>query len=517
MNKLFLSVIFSAFVTNVIAQITEANTMPSVNEVYITTNGQMMGELSDALRATDMPDGWFDHRTDLTGKDIYSEVRYEQKEKGYGDNKKLVSYRSDSLIDAEADAAQVSVDESMKYWFTSASGEFPDVTRIAERAYENVSDAQFMIQNNTTNSRIDQTGFDLIQKTYVLVYHFDKVKYIEEEVENPITKVVSIKKSMKVNYTANAYRMEFDSLGGLEFFFMEYWDKPEAWKDFKYSLVKKMGSDEKPSLQSVTVSLDKAYNHGDAGQRQSALQKLAKSMRSSALESLTFGSDDFKVRTALSNIRPLEAAVGTKQRIKRHDRFFMYTILENEKGEEVLGKRKGVLRAKVVADNTGATTGEAQFTIFKQYGGSKPYPGIYLESDDDIGLYVEPSASVAIGSNNAFSSSYGLTFGYDFSDVRLGLDFGILPFAGVDPGWITLDNDLYLFPEDDGIGILLPGDDNLYPFDVTIDPSSQLPSEKSDDWRGSTVNVGLHLGIIWSYLLEEMYFCCHKLEVGFPI
>jgi hypothetical protein len=113
----------------------------------------------------------------------------------------------------------------------------------------------------------------------------------------------------------------------------------------------------------------------------------------------------FRVKAPVTNIRPIRAKIGTKESVTHERRFYVWEYLENAKGN-VVGRRKGVIRAWKVKNNKNDELGQTQESVFYQIGGGTIREGMTLQERKDAGFGI--------------GGGYGSAGGVVRADVNIG-------------------------------------------------------------------------------------------------
>ncbi|NJO92517.1 MAG: hypothetical protein HC831_28770 [Chloroflexia bacterium] len=93
----------------------------------------------------------------------------------------------------------------------------------------------------------------------------------------------------------------------------------------------------------------------------------------------------FRVKAPVTNVHPIRAKIGTKESVTHERRFYVWEYVENNKGN-VVGRRKGVIRAWKVKNNKSDELGQTQESLFYQIGGGTIREGMTLQERKDAGF-----------------------------------------------------------------------------------------------------------------------------------
>lgn len=116
----------------------------------------------------------------------------------------------------------------------------------------------------------------------------------------------------------------------------------------------------------------------------------------------------FAAKTTLLSTRPLQAKIGKKEGLKSDQLFFVNETIENRKGE-LLIKRKGVVRAKKVADNRSMATGSSKTSTFYKVSQGSYTEGMMLYPKKDAGFSLLVGSVISPESMPKIRLSYNLS------------------------------------------------------------------------------------------------------------
>ena len=299
---------------------------------------------------------------------------------------------------------------------------------IFKRAEYSATDAQVISANNSSNglSEIQNTGFDLLNNVYFLVYVPTGLT---------ITKNKENKETDENLYSASAY----------SFLFKLELDKNTFWGDFyiktpdQNKLDKLMNNQFSVKLISITrasgSSSDKEQKVTMQGLKvvKSYVERSEEEIYNGMLSSIFSGSilshsknyDGFKVKTPVFDVSPIQAKIGKKEDLRIDD---LYQVLENrekESGEKFV-KSIGYVRTKKVADNKKNADGNSETsTFYKVYAGSVK-KGMVMKEVPETGIVVGVAYDIP---NSVTSVAGGPIFQFDFithssPGARMGLGIG---------------------------------------------------------------------------------------------
>jgi hypothetical protein len=279
--------------------------------------------------------------------------------------------------------------EIMKVWFPfdKAKGEY-STNLIAERGMYNATDADVMKAeaSQRAESMLKDAGLDLIGRSFILVYDFNKTSYDKTKETNGYSTKCS------------AYLYQIDWNPEVEAKFYEQWKNPNAI-DQLYFPIKKIGVVPSKALQTSQSNQASILTVSDA----KLFEVFAANVASTMDIHLTKINEDFQVKSPIAKTAPIRAKIGIKEGVKIDQRYFVYEMELNSAGEKV-EKRRGVVRAtSKIAKNDTISTGDSKMTKFYQTYGQKLYEGMLLKQKPDLGLGI--SASVGTDLNVALEAN----------------------------------------------------------------------------------------------------------------
>ena len=256
--------------------------------------------------------------------------------------------------------------EIISYWFNRKYDGSMDIERILERGMYNATDADY-IRSEASRlgvQTLGDVGFSLIANSYVLVV--DPVSFACTTLHG-----VSIYTS---TVGARLYKLEYTDVTQTQLF--ECWinsdDTPEE-RALKNRMFEKMEFRLEPkqyvSATAYGVSADDAVEEAFY----------------SMLRKLQNAEDALLVKTAVQDVKPIRAKIGTKEGAGNMKKYNVYGYYERENGE-IYSKKKGVVRATEVVNNSSVTTGDSEMSRFYQIAGGTIEPGFILREKNDIGL-----------------------------------------------------------------------------------------------------------------------------------
>jgi hypothetical protein len=129
-----------------------------------------------------------------------------------------------------------------------------------------------------------------------------------------------------------------------------------------------------------------------------------------ALNSIEMRIEAFRVKTPVTNTHPIRAKIGKKESLTHERRYFVWEYV-GDKNNNVVAKKKGVIRARKVVDNRQDELGQTRESSFYQIGGGKISTGMTLQEAKDFGM----GLSIG-GGTGGFAMSFDLN-GFQYLDM----------------------------------------------------------------------------------------------------
>ncbi|MDD2198016.1 MAG: hypothetical protein PHW91_12610 [Bacteroidales bacterium] len=319
-------------------------------------------------------------------------------------------------------------------WYNRQPDGTMDMTMVHERGRFSATDADFLLAQTSKrgNAALEEFGNRLINLSYILVLDLKDIKTMAE------AGVVKTK-GWQASVTGYLFKVNFND--EVKYAFYDTWiydDDTEEVKDQKRKAFDALDIPIEPVLQK-SVSVASSQPESDTGlgllfkpkSTEQLLEELLQKAYDETVYRIEMDIEEFKVKTALYETRPLRAKIGLKEGLQTDIRFFVYEYVYNEKTNEAEPKRRGVIRAaskSTITDNRKVAEGDMGTSQFYQVHGRKLDQGFILQQQNDLGIEVSLGAELGeIGG------------GYGRVDLRLGRFIGIKSLfvyleAGFDAG-----------------------------------------------------------------------------------
>jgi hypothetical protein len=296
------------------------------------------------------------------------------------------------------------------FWDRSSDGTF-DFNKLLEIAKYSGDDSEAFESKASANS--DNIYFNianqLLEKGYVITYNISKVQTYDEyydELDQIAIESARItgKSAVPVKRTEEGWRVKYqfyiskidwtNEISTLfnDSMYIQRGDKIDPVKVSKFNnavFQLKMIFSGKGDASSSQSNDPKYYEKMRGLVKRLSMDELMERIPSSIQEQTFFKSskkiDDFKVRASLFRTYPTLVKLGSKEGIYVDQRFFAYELSKDKDGN-VIKRKIGVLRPKVVVDNKTIASGESSTSKFQQHSGKKLYQGTLIEMKEDFGI-----------------------------------------------------------------------------------------------------------------------------------
>ena len=252
----------------------------------------------------------------------------------------------------------------------------------------------------------------LLQNNYIVIVKFHDIKTMDEvyDKREAISAGLTVlqggsggaysKRSREGyvgNVTAYLYRIEMNDVDYSNFW--KLWDNENEHLAYNYKI---------KLITTTELKIDGTQFKGETSM--DLIQKFANDGIDATLQKLGNIYNPFAAKTPIIASRPVKAKIGMKEGIKTDQLFFVYELKEKHSGELVY-KRKGVVRAKEVADNRQVATGSSKMSTFYKVNYGRYQEGMLLEQKRDVGI------SIAVGSIVSPATAYKFRISYNLSKL----------------------------------------------------------------------------------------------------
>ena len=318
------------------------------------------------------------------------------------------------------------------FWFNQQEDGSFKMDRIAERGQYNatIEDIDQAMLTKRGLNMIQDAGLNLIDKSHILIFDVTNIKTMAEVAKARGSKADdgqntilgnSMNPAKKNGYKGDVklylYKIDFtDSIASI--FYNNYWvnesddaqrksERKEALSTFKFPLSFVMEF-------SVTKSGDEIkQGYAGAPSRAKSSEELFTELVASGISSLieemerTYGG--CAVKSRLKTVKPkITADIGRKEGVFVDQRYFVYEDVM--KGNTIVSKRRGVIRAKTVADNRKMASTDNVKTIFYQTGGGKLNTiSMFMAQENDLGIGISAGYSSGAFSGGILMLEYNVS------------------------------------------------------------------------------------------------------------
>jgi len=310
--------------------------------------------------------------------------------------------------------------QTLAKWYSRKPDGSMSLELIHERGRFSATDADFIKAQTTKrgNAALEDYGNRLVNLSYILVIDVKDIKNAKEASKTDL-------KGWQANVTGHLFKVAFND--EIQNAFYDAWiydDDTKAQKDEK---IKKFESLKVPfvAISKATVSVtamqpESTTNLGmfmKPKTEDQLMQELAQKCIDDVIYRIEMNVEEFKVKTAIYDVRPLRAKIGLKEGLKTDQRFFVYEYVYNEKTKQTIPKKRGVIRAGAkskIVDNRKVASGDMPTSKFYQVAGRKIEQGFTLQQQNDLGM--ELSLGYEIGEVGGVYARF---------DIRTGRFVGI--------------------------------------------------------------------------------------------
>ena len=332
--------------------------------------------------------------------------------------------------------------------------------KLLDRAKVNMTDADFKLFQASSAGIMAGVGRkfykEVLKNNYILVYNYRDLHTQEEEYnridnankererkeaqnisipEKRKYKYVPVKRTHKgyfVNLYLQLFKIEMDEKEITKFENEIYGlngDNTDEVKinkllDYNFKLESKYFKSNKISY---TVEKEKARKNRYS--KKYYLNKLFSNYLIKDYIDLIFTSTkDFRIKTTIFETKGgIQVKIGTKEGVNRNNRFFVYEMVQNRKGD-IKKKRRGAIRAKKPVDDSKSTSGETQPTKFYQIQGRKLGKGMIVEERNNEGsleicygdgLYASLSGYLGYMTAGKFGLDYHVFYDHQLDSMSL--------------------------------------------------------------------------------------------------
>lgn len=268
--------------------------------------------------------------------------------------------------------------EIVKRWYPyDPSTKTHSLDVIAERGLYNATDMESEVAGATArkHTALEAEGLALIARSYIIVYDLYNIRTISDDQSDGYQADCDVY-LYHLNWTPEVeavFDLAWNEHEGRDGDFI---DRMEFPAEYITSFVK--------AAQLTGVRLTKGKNSSTTDH--ALFLNFAQEIKKRAEVYLTQANEDFKVKTEVFAVSPIQARIGTKEGVTVDQRYFVYEIHQDESGDQK-AKRRGVVRAtSKIAKNETVATGEGATTRFYQIYGKRLDRGMLMQQRPDWGI-----------------------------------------------------------------------------------------------------------------------------------
>ena len=297
-------------------------------------------------------------------------------------------------------------------WFARKDDGTLDMTVVHKRGQYNATDQDALSAQASKlgMAKLKDAGQALVNNSYIMVLsykniitmeqHYDKVDVAKKATAKLLKKdfkpVKRIKNGFKGKLTAYLYKIDFnDSVYGI--LYDQLWIYEE--EDDATKLKKKELFDNTKFPLKFVMKVDASADGSQFNKGQLLAPKVQKTHDELFQQLVTTGGDNaifmierkyepFRVKTPVFTAKPIGAKIGLKEGLKLDQRYFVLEYQMDDKNE-MIAKRKAVVRSKKIIDNQKMATGHSTETSkFYQVAGHRIDEGMLMQQRNDYGIGV---------------------------------------------------------------------------------------------------------------------------------
>jgi hypothetical protein len=350
--------------------------------------------LKEAINTTRMPSK-FDNN-DLKKKVITAPYFHDQVFPNANENAKKII----STLTTEKYAIDI-----VKFWWNIKDNGNYSTDLIKARGEYNATDEDFnqAMATKVGRAKIADAGIKLIGNSYVLVMDYKDIKTMQEiydakdleerkKAEKEKKEFVPVKR-IKNGFVgkATAYLFQVNYPDTVQGYFNESFIDEKRIDITKLNQI--FDNVYSPFKLVTTQSVDVDGTQPNPGQFLApAVQKTDSELMvvlvndgiSKSLNSIENRVEAFRVKTPVTNVGPIRAKIGEKESLTHERRYFVWQYVSDNR-DNVIAKKKGVIRARKVVNNKSDELGKTQESEFYQVAGGKVTEGMTLQEAKDLG------------------------------------------------------------------------------------------------------------------------------------
>lgn len=256
---------------------------------------------------------------------------------------------------------------------------------IGQRGLYNASDNDYITAAATQRqfAGLKDQGEKLLKLSYILFVNISDIKYTE----------IQSLKSGSWSGLARGYLYKLDWNDSISSnFYQNLWISEGDGESVKSAKKQKFETTvfQIVPVKNINVSASKS-NASVSGQKPGDGELIAgviSTLYENIIEELDRKVPEFQVMQNLISSNPIGATIGTKEGLYVDQRFFVFENLQ-KRNQEVIKRRRAVIRAKTVENNEKITEGKTKPSTFYQVAGGKiDHFGMYIQQMSDRGLSV---------------------------------------------------------------------------------------------------------------------------------
>jgi hypothetical protein len=352
---------------------------------------------------------------------------------------------------------------------------------IRQRGLYSATDGDVIKDNASQISRIADLGYDLLQRSFIVVYQLDDYVKIDKQYYDEIDKQLKavhdtlVKKGLssgdfkptmrldegyKLMFNAYTFKLEITKDWLMDEFFKLYWiDKTTSASD-RANRLRALENLVVPTkfLRNDRGNYSALASYGSNEPMDKLFANSSKEIQELSFFKSSNKINDLAAKATVFESYPITAKIGTKEDVYVDQRYFVYETTKKKESSDMVSRRIGVIRAmSPISNNSDNANGNSLTTKFRQVSGKKVYPGMSIIQKDSKNV----NFSLDYFKNN-IGNGFGFSYELNLFSGRPGFGVGSIKstkgptgvYTGLDvvilPDWflVTLSTgkEIYLLP-----------------------------------------------------------------------
>lgn len=284
--------------------------------------------------------------------------------------------------------------------------------KLMEAASYSASDNQALSAKSSKSSVniIEEIAGELLKRSYYVVYDVKSIKTYEQvynekdaagqaaaaKTQKPYTPAKRTQEGWQIDFSYYVYRLVWnDSIYGVfsNEVYLDTDEKDASERSKRIAAFQNFVFPFELAVSGSSIAIASQSNDADMYAKlkikRKSMDELLTEIPASMQEDMVSKGgrkiEDFKMRAPIFQEYPTTVKLGSKEGIYYDERFFVYEIGLDKKGNKVK-KRIGILRSSKIANNSVVATGNSSASTFRQQGGKRLNQGLLVELKEDFGF-----------------------------------------------------------------------------------------------------------------------------------